>query len=257
MHEGKFRALLMKMPRFERPEPVTPSARAIDFPAWRAIFTSQLLRGHSTGYRLPTLKGFLQICERWYTAPSLNDAYVRHFQDNRRPETLNRLRAFYETGMTETYVYVCLVDMFEDTLRDGIVLYDPRADWKLKLDALVLRDGHIFSVNIYWGDPARRPDVEARREIVERQRKRNTIQSSHFDNSELARGIRLDLAVSEDDHQNVNGLRLMSIPTFNEAVMTPIYETCGTVADERRYMPESPEKRDEMYRSLLHAPMGA
>ena len=37
--------------------------------------------------------------------------------------TAQRLKLWYESGMAETYLYVCLVDVFEDHLREGVVLY--------------------------------------------------------------------------------------------------------------------------------------
>jgi hypothetical protein len=140
MHEGKFRKELQSGERFIPPT-ITYYARGIDFPAWRAIFSSMLLRGDSTGYRLPSVEGFVETCDSWYRSERHRGRFLKYREGDRRDEVLDRFRGFHEAGMAETYLYVCLVDVFEDHLRDGVVLYDSRGDWKLKLDAVVLRGG--------------------------------------------------------------------------------------------------------------------
>lgn len=85
-----------------------------------------------------------------------------------------RIKTWYESGMAETYLYVCLVEAIEDNHKEGLVLYDPRADWKLKADVLVLIRGKMVRINAFDGDMLARPQIEAKRDEVERIRKRNT-----------------------------------------------------------------------------------
>jgi hypothetical protein len=251
MHEGKFRKLLNELPAFERPGSFDVRVRQIDFPAWRAIFSSLLLKGHSTGYRLPSANQFCDTCVLWYTDKHQPKDFTKWFTDPWAEQTRNRLLGWYESGMAETYMYVCLIDIFEDLLRDGIVLYDPRADWKLKADAVVIRDTQCFRVSCFTGTADNRGRIETKREADERERKKNTIQSSHLGNTLLPNLQEIRLAVTDSDHQVVNGLRLMSITAFNEQVLTPIYDACGTPACDRRTMPVAAKERDALYKGFL------
>src|SRR5690348_5817117 len=74
MHEIKFVWTLEGLPPFQQSGPVDEDVRAIPFPAWRALFSSLILLGHSTGYRLPSFDAFFAYCEKAYT----------HSEQNRR-----------------------------------------------------------------------------------------------------------------------------------------------------------------------------
>jgi hypothetical protein len=247
LHEARFLQRLEQLPPFTPAQSVSPEMAAVDFPAWRAFFTALLMYGHSTGYRLPSFDEFTMICERGYRHSRHQNRFAKWFADDRRNATLQRFRRWYEAGMTETYLYVCLVDAFEDILRDGVVLYDARADWKLKWDAVVIRRDRKFIVSAFWGHPADRDEVELRRERVERIRKENTSLSSHWDNIERANWTELRVAVSDQDCQRINGVRLVSVAAVNE-VLREIYAHSG---DGAFYFPESRQERNSLYRSLL------
>lgn len=69
--------------------------------------------------------------------------------------------------MAETHLYTCLVEAIEDKTRKGVVLYDPRADWKLKADTIVILSGQSVIVSSYFGNEELRPVVEMERDAVE------------------------------------------------------------------------------------------
>lgn len=248
MHEWKFIVDLRALPEFVPAESVSSVARGVDFPAWRAIFTACLLRSHSSGYRLPSFDEFVDECEAVYGHPRHGQRFLPFFGPRWRDQTLTRLNFWYECGLAETYLYVCLVDAIEDIDRNGVVLYDARADWKLKADALVLRAGKRFVVSVAWGGSrVNRPAVEARRDAVERIRKENTEVSSHWRNSEVAEWIRVDVPIDVDNCQTVNGVRLPSIPVINGALA---FIHNSTDVPGHLY-PEVDEERERLYQSLI------
>lgn len=218
MHEHRFIEELERLPRFDPPGHIDPATRAIDFPAWRAVFTSLLLLGHSTGYRLPSFEEFFDHCRRTFTHSRHGARYARWFTETEWIRTLERIKFWYESGMAETYLYVCLVDVFEDHLQDGIVLYDARADWKQKVDVAVFVRDRKFAINAYWGDIETRSRVEARRDAVERARKANTATSAHWNNQERERWTPLSISRTDTDCQQVRGVRLFSIASINRVI---------------------------------------
>lgn len=229
MYERTFVAKL-RDPSLRLPGPgpaVSLTVRNIDFPAWRALFSSMLLFGHSTGYRLPTFDEFYQYCRRAYTSeqPRMSEQYVEkvrgfraRFDGPDEPQIRERIRQWYESGMAETYLYVCLVDAFEDKLREGVVVYDPRVDWKLKCDLVVRVREHTFGVNAFQGNEIARARVEAQRLVVEQDRKRNTPDSAQWNNLELRRWTRLSISKTENDYQEINGFHLFSPSAVNTLV---------------------------------------
>ncbi len=251
MHEHRFIEELEKLPRFyPLREGVDPTARAIDFPAWRALFTSLAEYGHSTGYRLPSFEEFFDYCRRAFTHVRHGGRFERHFAGSELPRTLDRIRFWYESGMAETYLYVCLVDAFEDHLRDGIVLYDPRADWKLKFDVAVFARDKKFAINAYWGDAAARSRVEAYRDNIERERKVNTAGSAHWDNQERERWIELAIDRSERNCQTVRGVRLFSIASINRLIS----QVCAEASISPFVFPTDLEERKRLGQSLFRRP---
>lgn len=108
MHEGKVLRALRALPRFEPAGEVTQEIRGIDFPAWRALFSSQLLWGHSTGYRLPSYLQFADYCRKAYTHAAHGGRFERWFEEANRSRLEQRLRFWYESGLAETYLYASL-----------------------------------------------------------------------------------------------------------------------------------------------------
>lgn len=250
MHEFKFVLRLEELPPFERGEPEDAEVAALGFPAWRALFTSLLLWGHSTGYRLPSYDRFLDYCRKAYSFGEGGRRFARWFEPPLVQRTDRRIRGFYESGMAEAHLYACLVDVFEDRLRDGLVFYDPRIDWKIKWDAAVVTRGERFAIDSAWGQPGGRRRTEARRDKVERGRKERTAVSSHWDNAERERWTPLQIFRSEGNCQNVNGVRLFSMSAVNE-LLTRMYDLADYRDEERFFFPTDREGRRRLYRSML------
>lgn len=230
MHERKFIRRLKDPALAFRPASAVISKEVweIKFPAWRALFTGYLLYHHSTGYRLPTFDEFYQYCRRAYTrtAPRSDTSHIRRVEDLLKwfdggkveSQVKERFRVFYESGMSETYLYVCLVDAFEDALNEGVVFYDARHDWKLKGDVTAIVREKIFLVSLFRGSVENRPGVEARREVIERERKENTMNSAHWENRELKRWGKRQISIVEEDCQVINGFRLPSYRAIHELI---------------------------------------
>ena len=248
MHEYKFIMQLERLPPFEPGGGIDRETREIDFPAWRAVFSSMILWGHSTGYRLLDFESFFVWCERTYLNSSHGSRFQRWFSPPYVERTKQRIKFWYESGMAETYLYACLVDVFEDILKEGVVIYDPRLDWKQKWDAAVVTRSHKFYINAMWGGEGDRKKIEERRDEVERQRKQFASGSAHWDNKERERWTALMIGRSDADCQTVNGVRLFSIASIN-ALLKKIYD-CGGY-EKQFFFPESARKRQELYKRLI------
>lgn len=224
MFEKRFRKELEKLPPFEPNDERTRQVWDAKFPAWHALFSSMCLFGHSTGYRLPSYEEFFRYCKLAYTdRHPERSSYAPFFEGELLYGMRQRVSAWYESGMAETYLYACLVEAIEDKSKAGIVLYDPRADWKLKADVIVIVSGKPLRVSAFFGEQADRPSIEARRDVIERERKKNTMASSHWNNAELAAMPVFEIARTEADLQLVNGLRLFSLQSVNR-LLNLIYQ---------------------------------
>jgi hypothetical protein len=248
LHEYKFISELERLPYFVSAREVDPEISAVPFPAWRAIFQCTLLWCHSTGYRLPPFSDFLADCERAFRHERHRGRFEKWFEPNNRERTEQRVRGWYESGMAETYLYACLVDAFEDILKDGIVLYDARVDWKHKADVMVISRGKIFAVDSFRGSRHARDGVKSRRDVIERDRKINTVESAHWGNEERSRCIAVGISRSDADCQNVNGVRLFSITAIN-TLLDEIYAQAGV--ERTFHFPQDPIGREQIYRSLI------
>lgn len=227
MYENKLRRKLAEMPAFSIPQERDPAVWRTGFPAWRAIFESQLLWGHSTGYRLPTFEGFWLRCERAYTREHPDAERFRPlFAEPHREGMKQRVAVWYAAGMAETHLNAALVQMIEDESRAGLVFYDPRADWKLKVDMLVVIRQSPIILSVYTGEKAKRNAIEARRDVVERTRKQNTAQSSHWGNDQLRVNKKLEIGMTPENTQTVNGIPLFSSACINRT-LTEIYQHAG------------------------------
>lgn len=225
MYERRFRLELEKLPHFEPNDKRDPRAWKADFPAWRALFSAMCLFGHSTGYRLPSFEDFFRYCEHAYTQRHPDgERFAPFFESDLRPGIAQRISTWYESGMAETYLYACLVEAIEDRTKAGLVLYDPRADWKLKADVIILVQGRALRISAYYGEQSQRPKLEARRNAIEHERKKNTSDSAHWGNAELEAMSVLEIVRTDVDQQIVNGVRLFSIPSINQLLQS-IYRT--------------------------------
>lgn len=227
MHERRFRQELNKLPAFVPNDERNDRVWSAMFPAWRALFSAECLFGHSTGYRLPSFDHFFEYCKHAYTKKNpKSDEYAEFFKGDLLPGMRQRVSAWYESGMAETYVYVCLVEAIEDKSKCGIVLYDPRADWKLKADVIVIVRKKPMRVSAFVGEQSDRPSIEARRDVIERGRKKNTMESAHWNNVELAAMPVFEISRTDADMQTVNGVRLFSLASINR-LLGSIYQEAG------------------------------
>ena len=235
MFERRFRQELGKLPPFEPNDERDPRVWKEGFSAWRALFSSLCLYGHSTGYRLPSFDEFFRYCKRAYTNDRNPEKtrYAKYFEDDLLPGMRQRASVWYESGMAEMHLYACLVEAIEDKSKCGVVLYDPRADWKLKADVIVIVNQQALRVSAFVGDTSERPAVEARRDVVERRRKRNTSESAHWGNAELEAMPTFEIAKMTDaDIQTVNGVRLFSLSAVNR-LLDKIHAATGARGDYR------------------------
>jgi hypothetical protein len=233
MYARRFLQELRKLPPFEpneRRDPRVwprPNAKEAGFAAWRALFSASILYGHSSGYRLPSFEQFFKYCERTFTIKHPDREELRkYFEGDLAPGMRQRIGVWYESGMAETFLYACLVEAIEDLSKVGVVLYDPRVDWKLKTDVVVLINGVAMRISAYVGDHGARADIEERRERIERFRKQNTPESAHWDNAQLGKMALFEIERTHDDMRIVNGLRLFSIDAVN-TLLQQLYAHAG------------------------------
>ena len=228
MYERRFRQELGKLPFFEHNDKRDPQVWRVGFPAWHALFSSLCLYGHSTGYRLPSFDDFFRYCHRAYTNAHQpkKGLYEPYFDGDLLPGMRQRVSVWYESGMTELYLYACLAEAIEDKAKCGVVLYDPRADWKLKADVIVIVRKKSMRVSAFVGEQSDRQSIEARRDVVERDRKKNTMESAHWQNSELAAMPVFEISRTDTDLQVANGIRLFSLASINR-LLASIYQEAG------------------------------
>lgn len=233
MFERRFRQEVQKLPPFapkdQRDPRVWPreGSKDAEFPAWHALFSAMCLFGHSTGYRLFSYEQFFRYCMHAYVEKHPeHERFERYFEGDLLTGMRQRIAVWYESGMAETYLYACLAEAIEDKAKVGVVLYDPRADWKLKADLIVIVNKQPMRVSAYVGEQGDRPSIEARRDVIERMRKQNTLQSAHWHNAELQAMPLFEIARTESDMQTVNGIRLYSIFGIN-GLLERLYAQAG------------------------------
>jgi hypothetical protein len=237
MYESSFLRELNKLPEYKRQGEFDRRVWNVGFPAWRAIFSSLCLYGHSSGYRLPPFDSFLKQCKSAFThekqEEEKRERWRHFFEGEFELGMLHRISVWYESGMAETYLYACLVDAIEDqNSKCGIVLYDPRGDWKLKVDAFVIVKNLPMMVSAFFGKKSDHAALKTWRDKKERIRKKNAMKSAHWENSGLATMKELEIACTDDDMQVVNGVRLFSITAINNLLRT-IYQHAEV--EERGY----------------------
>jgi hypothetical protein len=233
MFERRFRQELQKLepfaPNDQRDPRVWPrkGSKDAEFPAWRALFSAMCLFGHSTGYRLFSYEQFFRYCRHAYVeSHPEHERFEPYFEGDLLAGMRQRIGVWYESGMAETYLYACLAEAIEDKDKLGVVLYDPRADWKLKADVIVIINRLPMRVSAYVGEQGDRPGIEAKRDAIERMRKQNTLESAHWDNVELQAMPLFEIARADTDLQTVNGVRLHSISAIND-LLERLYAHAG------------------------------
>lgn len=247
MLEDRFRAELRRLPPFRPTEARDQRVWNEGFSAWRAIFTSLCLYEHAN-YGLPSFEMFFKTCRRAYTVLHKDRERLQcYFEGELLPGMRERAARWYESGLSETYLYVCLAQALEDHMKAGVVLYDARADWKLKADLLVLANGRRILVESFWGDKDARGALVGRRDAVDRVRKQNTSVSTQKGNRELAGLPKFQASMTAADCQRINGVPLFSVATVND-LLNGIYQEAGLGAGY--LFAESEEERDRQGRAL-------
>lgn len=228
MFERRFVAELNKLPAFVPNDVRDNRVWRVGFPAWHALFSSMCLYGHSTGYRLPSYEQFYQYCKKAYTKGHYKKKgeYIPYFQGNYEAGMRQRISAWYEAGMAEAYLHVCLAEAIEDKDKVGLVSYDPRLDWKLKADSLVIINQKCMRVSAFFGEREGRKAIEDRREKIEMVRKKNTMESSHWGNKTLNSMPVFEIARIDANTQVVNGLRFFDKLSIN-VLLNEIYQEAG------------------------------
>ncbi len=115
MYESRFREEICKNPRFEIPTANDDAVWRAGVPAWRALFTSILCYGHSTGYRVPDFESFYQYVEKaWTVKHPKREEFRRYFVPPLREAMRRRIAIWYNAGLAEHHVYLALVEALED-----------------------------------------------------------------------------------------------------------------------------------------------
>lgn len=223
MYPRRFIAELNKFDEFKPQGTRCEEVWKEKFPAWRALFASLCFYGHSTNYRLFSYDRFYRYCERAYaeqhTDETKRSIYCRYFdpQNARLLEGMKeRISVWYEAGMAETYLYAYLVDRIEDKMKVGAVLYDPRVDWKLKSDLVVIIKGQIVRVSAFTGNPEKRVQIEHARDQIEHERKANTMESSHWGNAFFDKIPKEEIHLDENNCQKINGIRVFDNASIDD-----------------------------------------
>jgi len=154
--------------------------------------------------------------------------YARYFEGELAAGMRQRIGVWYESGMAETYLYACLVEAFEDKAKSGIVIYDSRVDWKLKADLIVVANGIAVTVSAFVGEKADRAGIELNRDYIEREGKKNTMESSQWDNIELKKMLHFQISRTPENTQEVNGVRLFTLSSINQLI-TEICNATGAI----------------------------
>lgn len=214
IHVNKFRTRLAGLPKFETQGVFDLETMRTNFPSWRAVFSGAVNWGYTAGYALPTFNMFAaSYTKAIHLHPHFDKYWSAYFSGATPSEhMLHRLSCWYEAGMAETYLYVCLAEAIEDRLKAGFVIYDPRLDWKHKCDVMVIcRDKQIL-INSYWGT-WEKALVESKGEP-----KRGAKQADFMTEIKIVR--------NDERFENLNGFKLFTAEDV-DATLGAIYTVAG------------------------------
>jgi len=187
----------------------------INLPSFKSVFDAVVNFQHTAGYRLPSFEQFKRSYFKAITYTESRAKEYGHLEE--RESVVHRLWRVYGNFMLELQVYCYLKEFFEDQNKFGIVITDVIDDIKNKVDMRVIvnsigGDNKLFNVNIYSGyNKSERDEEEERRREVE-----DTVTKTHGmaaisngrDNAVDNIIPRIDIAMTRDNSQYVNGLRL-------------------------------------------------
>ena len=190
-------------------------------PTYQAVFGACLVFQHAAGYHLPDFDTFVRtFCDSLKVRMDRGETrWAKLFEDAGRctqpvPGFRHRLGGFYINGMAHTHLYATLVQAYEDQRRIGAVLWDPRVDWKLKTDLVVLTPWRAVRIDIHGGSE----EVIASRADQERETKAAAGASSHEGNPFYDK-TRVVRALSHSPHvEERHGLWFLSAAHINDVI---------------------------------------
>jgi hypothetical protein len=245
MYESRFLEELNKVNEFIPKWTRDPKVWEKDFPAWRSIFSAACLWMHGCGYRLPGFDAFFRGCKRAYTIEYdlRKDDYKKYFEEPLLEGMTERIGVWYESGMSEAYLYACLIGIIEDKMQSGVVCYDPRVDWKMKYDVMVILNDRIMKISAFHGSPEDRNRIVARRDVVEHARKKKTSNSSHWNNCQVKRFQEFKISRDSENRQLLNGVGLFTIDAINN-LLTEIFDFADIHPKDRWFYRDSGGKHE-------------
>ncbi len=219
---------IRKLPHFD--QPTEELADSKDLPAYRPVFSALLLYNFTSNYKLFPCSVFAKQLKKAYEGHKRSAELLPRFD---KPGFKALIKAWYQSFMMETFIYLCLAEAIEDKTKEGLVFYDTRHDFKMKYDAAVLMRGRMLTINAFRGPAANRLSTEKRRDAIERKAKINTSESAHWDNLERQRVGRIPYAVADEECMDVNGIMLPSSKSI-DGLLRDIYNAAG-LNDETRF----------------------
>jgi hypothetical protein len=198
-------SLLRSSPTFELPGKYNLECQNdVSFPGHRGIIAGSFNYGSAFGQPIRPLTEFSATYTKAIKQhPFFSKYWSRWFPDGQPgPEMQHKIALWYETAVSEIYLYCCLANIFEDYLQQGFVLYDPRLDQKYQADIFVLCKDKQFRINSYFGDP---------RKIA--------MQGLPGGNHQYMSTIEIRVVRNQDHHEKVNGFRLFAQDEIDAAVL--------------------------------------
>lgn len=200
-----------------------PAIQTASLPAERPLFAGLCLWNHTAGYHLPSFTQFTGSYARALKRhASYENKFRRYFEvkpnepDIPRPGLLWRLSQWYDDGMAHEYLGCALAEAYEDREKLAIVTSDPRVDFKLKADFIVIHENKSVVISCAYGQEQDRAAIERRREAQERDAKQNTAVSSHWGNKTLQAIPKLSVFRSENNCKAYKGFTLFSDESVND-----------------------------------------
>lgn len=99
-------------------------------------------------------------------------------------------------------------------------------------DAAVIPNDKIMKISAFHGALGDRSRIEARWDEVEHVRKRNTSESSHWNNVQVKKLKELQISRNDVSFREVNGVRLLTIEAVN-ALLLDSFESAGVPVEDR------------------------
>jgi hypothetical protein len=250
MHEYDFVKTLEKLPTFKRQGRVPKAVNEARVPPWRSAFTGLMTWGRCAHYKVPTFDEFVSAYKKGVLAPDWKGRYDEWFKDKDNFKKFKpRMARWYESGIADTHLQLCLQDTIEDRGKIGICPFDSRLDWKMKFDAIVIIGICKIYIDTYFDNGYSRKDQEDKRETNEQETKTGKEESSHWFNEERDTWHKLTITRSNTDHQDINGYRLFSTDSINK-LLEDIYTYVGTTEEKQVFIPTTLQKRKAFCKSF-------